>query len=598
MPAANDADDFDARLKSVRDAEDGFQKLAPDDATVKSAGHDCGILVSSLAEPSLRYQSVSRRLGRAPASAEDVRTAVADKVNQDLVKYRAVAPPNIPFVKFPQFQPGFHPVAAADYLSGLKPLIDTASMAAAPAPAAGECAAATVLNAADLGAAGTRCRAAIDEYIRGYSDYWYQFIPDPTPGFRAPQAAGGSPKNLDWQALRQKLPIGAGNVDNDLDQWSATLLAISQSVLPLKAYASPGDITRLQRLAEEAQNADANLKRVTDKPFADTLRLWKDLGDDPVAARTTLLNMSAGTFAEQYMLVNLDGTDYITHYWRAMTIALLQSLIDAPDPTAQQIADFLGKTRGFPVGPVEKELTQQDIDALRLLVQSVLLPSLKSTGKPGDPILAGGTLVGGDPARVNMINQQMRNLARGSLAQPEQDRIRKLTKFLDSLPSGTDQWSCTISIPDNKKQQELIDKYSQKSTVKGVIQTPPKASSHWQEIRLELAQTPASPRVRTDAANKLAEVPYPGPPIRLAVYTYPSDPDDKPDQYISPPGAAAGDHWECLKFLTGNCHLVADDPDRTSQYVELSPTFKGVKYSLWVVLKFKKPLPDYQEWPK
>jgi hypothetical protein len=56
--------------------------------------------------------------------------------------------------------------------------------------------------------------------------------------------------------------------------------------------------------------------------------------------------------------------------------------------------------------------------------------------------------------------------------------------------------------------------------------------------------------------------------------------------------------WECLRLLTGNAHASPDDP--TLFYVELTPVFKGEKYSLWVTLKFKKALAEYSSdaWPK
>jgi hypothetical protein len=587
--------DADAKLKSAREGIDGLAKLLPGDPATATSYKDANIVLSSLAEPADRYQSVARQLIKAPATTDAIQSAVADLASSDPVKYAPVALPSVPFIIWPAAQPGFHPVAAADYLTSLKPLLAQATVQPSQGAGSGDCAPTTILNAAELAAASQRCRDGVAAYLGDYARHWNAVI-EQQPAFRSKDAAGGNPRNMDWADLRQKLPLGATSVDNGFGQLAQLMLAVTQVPAAVKGSVSSPDPAAFDRILAETHAAQVVLKSAEDKPSADpysnALRLWQDLGDDPAAARSQVLARTARQFADSYMLFGLEETDFVTRYWRAVAGALLDSLVRAPDPAADSVSAWRSKHHAFPIGPTTSDLTPKDLDELRASLKGVLLPS-KSTGKPDETLLAGGRLPGNGRGDVNALNSQFDKLANGSLAPADQEQFRRLSQFLDALPPAGEQWPCGLSVPNADKQNDLRTRYSA-----GL----PSAQRQWPAgtLRLEIDQKPAGGKpIGFAKGGDLGEAQYPGDPIRLALFAYPSDAN--PDQFLPPPpakGGVAPGRWECLRLLTGNAHASPDDP--TLFYVELTPVFKGEKYSLWVTLKFKKALAEYSSdaWPK
>lgn len=591
-PALTDAD---AKLKSSRDQIDGLAKLLPDDSATKTCDRDANILLSSLAEPADRYQAVARQLIKAPATTDAIQSAVADLASSDPVKYPPVAFPSIPFITWPTAQAGFHPAAAADYLTSLKPLLAQGSLQASQAAGAGDCAPVTVLNASELALAAQRCRDGVSAYLGDYARYWNAVL-EQGPSFRAKDASSSTPRNMNWADLRQKLPLGATSVDNGFGQLTQLLLSAAQVSAVVKGNVSSTDPGAFDRIMAQTHSAQAVLKSAEEKPSADpfsnALRLWQDLGDEASSARAQVLGQTARQFADSYMLFGLEDSDFVTRYWKSVFAALLDGLVRAPDPAAQSVTTWMSKHHAFPIGPTSSDLTPKELDELRAMLKNVLLPT-QSSGKPDDSILAGGRLSGAGRGDVNALNAEFDKLANGSLSAADQEQFRRLGKFLEALPPAGEQWPCEIAVPNADKQSDLRNRYSAALS---------SAQRQWPAgtLRLEIDQKPVGGKpVGFSRGGDLGEAQYPGDPIRFALFAYPSDAN--PDQYLPAPpakGQAPPGRWECLRLLTGNAHVSADDP--TLFYVELTPVFKGEKYSLWVTLKFKKALPEYssEAWPK
>jgi hypothetical protein len=374
------------------------------------------------------------------------------------------------------------------------------------------------------------------------------------------------------------------------------MLAAAQVPAVVKGSVSTADLGAFDRIMAQTRSAQAVLKSAGDKPSADpfsnALRLWQDLGDDAGSARAQVLGQTARQFADSYMLFGQEDTDFVTRYWKSVFAALLDGLVRAPDPAAQSVTSWIGKHHAFPIGPIGSDLTSRELDELRGTLKNVLLPT-QSTGKPDDSILAGGRLPGTGRGDVNALNAQYEKLANGSLSPDDQEQFRRLGRFLEALPSAGEQWPCAISVPNADKQNDLRNRYSA-----GL----PSAQRQWPAgtLRLEIGQKPVGGKpVGFSKGGDLGETQYPGDPIRFALFAYPSDANPDQDLPASPAkGEAPPGRWECLRLLTGNAHASADDP--TLFYVELTPVFKGEKYSLWVTLKFKKALPEYSSdaWPK
>lgn len=579
--------DWDARLKSARDGIDGMRKTTSDDPTAQSAAKNARILLSSLAEPADRYQSVARELDNAPVTADAVRAGVAERA----AKYVPIAFPSIPFVTWPAAQPGFHPAAAAAYLSDLKPMLQQASVQTVQPIGAGDCPPTTILDADDLALKGQQCSKAIGEYLADYAQYWNAVL-DSKPQFQFKDPQVGRLRDLDWTGLWQKLPLEATTVDNGFGQLARTLGDAVQVPSAVKGLVGISDPATFGRIAGESKNAEAALNAAN--PFIDAFRLWQHLGDNADSARKKLLNCTARQFAENYMLVLHGDADFVTRYWRAVSGAMFAALIHAPDAEARTVAELLNKARAFPVGAISNgELTLQDLDELRKALHGVLLPA-NGTGNPDDAILNGGRLSGAGRPEIDALNDQLKHLADGELTSQRQQEVRRLLQFLDLLPSAAEtSWPCTISLPGDRQQDELSRTY----TTAG-----PRANAHWPVgwVRIEVNHKPIAARGITLAAGgDLGEAPYPGDPFQIALFERPTDP--KPNQYLPPdptPVAAAPGRWQCLRLLTGNAHRSTDD--RTAFYVELTPTLNGQRYSLWIKLKFKKELPEYSSdaWPK
>lgn len=591
-PAGTDAE---AHLKSARDQIDGLAKLLPDDTATKTSDRDANILLASLAEPADRYQAVARELIQAPATANAIESAVADLASSDRVKYPAVQLPSIPFITFPAVRPGFTPGAAKDYLTSLKPLLAEGTAQSSQAAGSGDCAPATVLNAGELAVAAQRCREGVSAYLGDYARYWNAVFQQ-TPSFRSQDASAGTPQNMGWAELRQKLPQGAVSVDNGFNQLCQVLLSVPDVPAAVKGTVSLGDPAAFDRLIDQTHSAQAVLKSAADKPLADpysnALRLWQDLGDDAGSARSQIVQLPARQFADSYMLFGLENSDFVTLYWRSVFAALLDALVRAPDPAADSASTWISRHHAFPLGPDSSDLTPKEIDEVRTMLGKVLLPT-PSTGKPDDAILGGGRLSGSGRSDVKALNAELDKLANGSLTPADQEHYRRLIAFLNALPTAGEPWPCQISVPNAEKQNDLRTRYS--SGLQSAARQWPAGT-----LQLEINQQPVGGKpVGFSKGGDIGEAQYPGDPIRFAFFAYPSD--AKPDQYLPAPpakGAAPPGRWECLRLLTGNAHVSPDDP--TLFFVELTPVFKGEKYSLWVSLKFKKALPEYSSdaWPK
>jgi hypothetical protein len=581
------APDADAQVKSARAGIDSLAKTLPEDST--TASKNANILLSSLAEPADRYQSVAMALSKAPTSADAVKRGVTELAGSDPAHYPQISFPRTPFVSWPAADPGFNPAPAAAYLESLKPLLSHEPIQPSQGAAEGGCATSTILNASELDAAARGCRQGIAAYLGEYAAFWNSVV-NTRPSFNSAQP--GNRQNMDWKELRDNLPLAAASVNDGLAQVSELLVKAQQLNDAIKGNVSPADPAAFDRMAAAARTAQASLKA---DPYSSAFSLWLNLENEPVKARSQVLNTKAAEFARTYTLIEVPDDNFATHYWRSFAMAMLDALTRVQDPDAQFVLNWQIQHHGFPLGPkTSPALRPADLDQLREAIKNVQLPTAP-TGKPDDTIIAGGRLPGAAREEIKVLNAQLDKLASGSMRPAQLSEINLLSKFLAALPSSGNPGTCTISIPDFNKQKDLQTRYSPDHPLADVTQWP--SGSMQLEINQQLAQGNA--RLPLNKAGELGQVQYPGDPLGFALFYIPDN--TNPDQHLAAPSArneGFAEPWSSLRLLTGNAHRSPED--HTLFYAELTPSFKNETYSIWIMLKFGSALPEYssEEWPK
>ena len=583
-PAAGDAD---AQINTARTNVNALGGTVPNDSS--DAAKNANILLSSVAEPAAGFLKVKLALNNAPKSPEDVRNGVEALAALDPVQYPQISFPKTPFMDWPEAVAGYNPTAAATYLQGLAPLLKQPETQTQPPAGQGNCAAVTVLNRSQLESAQRGCNVAISGYLDQYAAFWTR-VADTHPNFRLKQ--NGNEQAMDWDALQRNRPIRAKSVNDDFDQVASLLLKAAELPDTIKQNGDSGGLGQLKRTAQAAKDAlKADL-------FSDAFDHWVNLGSDAVQAKDQVLDSAAGEFAAKFMLVEVKDDNLVSHYWHSLLSAMLDALTKVEDPAIGASLKWLSSHHGFPLGNGDSPpMPPKDLDELREMLKNLKLSDASAGGGANRTIRSGDRLPGRE--EYKQLNALLDKLANGSIHADQRNRIKLLIKFLEALPSTTDPATCNISIPDFKTQQDLQEKYAPD---RGLA-----AKEHWSSGVLQLEkkkneQFSAEDRqIRLTLAGNLGDASCPGEPIRFALYDIPDDKKAN-HQYLSPPSGldhGPAEPWDCLRLLTGNAHP-SGQPN--AFYVELTPTFQGHSYSIWLLLKFtglgSGTLPEYKDWPR
>jgi hypothetical protein len=506
------------------------------------------------------YTLIKHVLDNAPKTASDVAAKVTEAVKaRPWQPIRRPYMPGTAFKKDQTFPPEYHPDAAAATFAGWKKIADVVKL---PSPETAK-EDVYVINRQELAALYQARQDAYNAYLAKYQDYWIKEV-----------LAGLTYTSPDWKTFQKDL-IGmqVRNVMMDLDRLGKTILDSLdrvKAVVPAGAMAKYNEVVR--RLAEDRGKFETGAYIGI---WQSWLRRWKDLGDDPDAARKTILPKTPSQFIDDYMPFSAGVDTLISEkYWKELAYAGLRLLAKEIDVRVQQsYTDLHRMYSRFPITkpkPGTKELTAEEALAARAAVLRVLGAATIYNKK---------TIGGGSRTRQFIeIDKQLDRLCGLGLAPENRLWCEKAKAVLDGLPPKGEAYSCTVSILGKEDQAQTL-------SVLGI----------WAVLQIDQGDTKAGIRNVTQPSVKdVGKIGYPGKDVVFKFYRFPvAVQQGNVDRTKSIPGT-----WASVGVIhVLNSKRVSQDGTKWHAEIVIQDS-EGRNRSLWIELEFARPLPKLADWPE
>jgi hypothetical protein len=306
------------------------------------------------------------------------------------------------------------------------------------------------------------------------------------------------------------------------------------------------------------------------------LNNWRKLSTNVFEARRTLLSAQAAVFREDYTPFSYESpAQFVDMYWAELTLEALRKLADQVQSEGTRALDRLRSQYGSKF-PLARDsgiyLTQEEFIDVRSLLNKV------SPEKDWEKTTVGAGAATGLAGADSQL-ERLRSPA------PPDKWVDTIYQLFQSLPKGGDPYYCRMTLLSEKQQRRLLPEGQELLL------------DYLTEFRLSQG-TQSSARFNTRSRENLIldNVKYPGPPVRIDFYQYPSDPDGNPRTTLE-----FAQPWACLKIF-----CLHAEPDKGKGYVKLDVKEKeGLGGVLYLQLEFCRErdskcdvsLPKLGEWP-
>jgi hypothetical protein len=352
------------------------------------------------------------------------------------------------------------------------------------------------------------------KYPDKWLDFWLGTVPESMVAGRvasdSKQLAGLLTKNVfDWLLKDAGEPI-------------------EKAVTLLDPYL-PRDSTRKERFQSSMREVKERPKYRIDE-CSNVLDNWSSaLALDPVRARDTLLKSQPRAFLRDYMPFSYESSSELANmYWTELTYALLGRLSEAVQTGSTEALRKL-KVQYGAMFPLERE-SAANLSAEQLIQSASLVDQIMASKYDA------GT-VGGSGTRIAQIDERINRLSQTKLDVADSQWITEVGELLKGLPRTQEPYYCKIELPNAAEQGNLVPQGEQLMlghlNYVWVGQGDTVDSSR---KRREMKET----RSREDLVVKVLS--YPGPPVKIEFYAYPSDPTPSEVRSFSEP-------WACLRLL-------------------------------------------------
>jgi len=480
-------------------------------------------------------------LEAAPKKTEELENLIESQASRDW----ACIPPEI-------IEKKFDPNAAASVFDGWKVLGDTLADTSKH------------VLPAELREMHNATGAVYTEYAKRYTDYWLDKVPDRLVRSMAPHEKA-------WKAQHGRLEkLVVWDVLLGLNKFGK---CIEEALGKFENHIPAG--------AEKLRQFRANKEKFNDKLFQTKcerlIEKWAALSDDPFEARNTLLNNKPGLLVKDYFPFASDSpVEFVDMYWTILPEVSLSILADETKAYESEVLNKLRTQYGgkFPLardGAID--LTYDEFKEV--------YPSLSKTGPQGD--LDPTTVGGGANTEFARVDKLLERLRPSAISDKWVQAIKKLFRGLPEPPAS---FYCRIILPNGKEQERLL-------RANEALLLP-----LFREFRV-VQGTQACPRLRTDSVDEkgtlVGTLQYPGPPIGIEFYSYPSVPDDQPSARLD-----FSQPWACLRMLS------LAETDKGKGYIKLDvKDNQGSGGVLYLRLEFCREydgkcdidLPKLTEWP-
>ena len=407
----------------------------------------------------------------------------------------------------------------------------------------------TVLDQDALSDEFATLKPGFEAYLAGYSTYWARGASDELKfAGKTWKEFAGALQNVSERIVRNRLKeYGdkmAAALDKINDQPNASQVRLALSPLAKKDFQDE---------------------------CGDVLDRWKELGEDPVRARRTLLGLTASKFIERYTAISARGLDGLAaRYWSALAVESVRML--ANDGQAEVSAGLaeLAKYDRFPLAPLMADkvaLTAAQVAAARQALRSVV--GVLEDAPVGE---AGETLGLGGRTHDKALDEQLERLRGQNLLAGKEKYLKRLSTLLKGLPEA-----------DKTLQAAVV-------VIKEKLKDPDSLNNVYAHLVISQANKELGVcDLRAMTSDHLDKITYPGETLKLGLRKIPNGPIDKTILVDGP--------WAALRLL----HLTAakrnpKDPHKWT--VELPVTDEaGKKWSVWLEVEYDQELPDLSDWP-
>lgn len=522
--------------KNVREVSE-LRELAPNAFRFQKAAEVANFVLSERAKPKRLYYTVKDGLEAAPRSIGELEKLIEEEFKEGRIS-----------IPIEVFEKKYDPGAAAIILDGCMFLGKTLKDYNLP-------------DAAQLKEMYVDVNTTCEEYMKLYVDYWLDTVPN---------------------------AIISMEIQRDIDQFKSMVIRtvfdellgdvgepLERAIASLNEYI-PQDNEKLKRFR-------VNLDKLRDRNKYDKLynecrqvvTNWRNLSDEVFEARAAVLSTRPADFREDYVPFSCElPAEFVDMYWTKLTRELLRQLADQ---VQQRAEDALGKLKQygdrFPLARFSaKDLTPDELRQARFLMSQVAPGE-----KDGSETIGGGAKTG-----IDWVDVKLRQLRGLSLDPSTNEWIKATRRVLQGLPEGEKPYFCRMILLDEKQQRGLVQKGENLLL------------DYLTEFRIIQGSHIGQRHKTRSVSNIVADiVEYPGSPIRIEFYRWPSD--TEPTSSLP----EFSGRWACLRILH-QCNL-----EKKKGYIKLSVKDEEVGGVLFLQLEFCREydtrsdidMPDPSEWP-
>jgi len=408
----------------------------------------------------------------------------------------------------------------------------------------------------------SRISAAYSEYPGFYLDYWLGTVPETMI------------RNMVEEDSQQFKSLIVRSVFDELVGGLGALL--EKAVAPLRPYASTDE--------EKIRQFDANLGKIRDRRDYDkvyrecraVLDNWRTLSDNVSISRVSLLRAKPADYLEDYAPFRPESpAEFVDLYWAELSLSLLGALTATVQRSGSESFEVL-KNRFGGKFPLERDsqvdLTQNELTEAWLSLNNVRLQESFAQGTIGS-----GAKTGSDD-----IDEHHRLLRGIDLPEPYREWFEGIEKVCQGLPKAEDPYYCRITLLGQNEQRGLVKQDEQLLL------------DYLTEFRIVQGDSKGGRQnTRSGENSSVGMFSYPGQPLKIEFYQYPSDTEMHT-------GLEFSDPWATLRIL----HKCYDG--RKSGYVKLQvESDKGLGGVLFLQLEFYRDnegkyaldFPSLEQWP-
>jgi len=343
------------------------------------------------------------------------------------------------------------------------------------------------------------------EYQNLYLEYWLGNVPE---------YVINSKVERDAQQVKNLI---VKDVFDELGVLGATL---ERAVKQVRPYLPAG--------TEKVSQFETNLDSLTDRRKYEKIYLecravlknWRELSDDLGHSRESLLGMTPADYLEDYAPFKYESAaEFVDRYWTGFTVRLLSLRADQVQKEGQVAFDALRNRFGGKF-PLERD-SQTNMTAVELIEAWSLLNKVSL-----QRVFAPATIGTGAETGYDKIDEQLRRLRGVPPPEAYREWFKGIEGVFKCMPEGEDPYYCRVTLLGQGEQRKLV---------RGGEEL---LLDYLTEFRL-VQEDQKSGRSNTRSRQNLSvgTVKYPGPPLRIEFYQYPSDTEAHTSVEFSPPWA-------------------------------------------------------------